>query len=401
MPEESPAFHEPLIHDATFHGAHSRRLVLTLASFFIGLSCGSAAVFLSGVHAGPTRAVQEPIMAIASPYMQAARAQQFMPTARVLPRQQMRAAAVQGSSSPSWLSQPAPEMKQVTQEDMHLSRREAALSAASAAALLMAPSSPAVADAPKTVLVAGATGQTGRRVLERLAGKGGLNVIGGVRDVDKAAKTLNEASVTVRGAMVQNVPSVDTSAVTLTKLNVVDESASQLAESLKGSEALVIATGFIPGNPFEMGKAAKAVDNEGTVKLVDAAKAAGVPKVVMISSILTDAGAWGQRGSPGFVVTNAFGGVLDEKLAAEKYLRASGLDYTIVRPGGLKATPAAGKLIVSGENTLKDGEISRDLVADVMVSAVFDSQYKNKVVEIIEEGTSGELKPQDMVGSGR
>ena len=33
------------------------------------------------------------------------------------------------------------------------------------------------------------------------------------------------------------------------------------------------------------------------------------------------------------VITNAFGGVLDEKIVAENYLRASGLDYTIVRPG--------------------------------------------------------------------
>lgn len=91
-----------------------------------------------------------------------------------------------------------------------------------------------------------------------------------------------------------------------------------------------------------MGKAAKAVDNVGTIALIDAAKAAGVSKVVLVSSILTDAGAWGQRGSAGFQVTNAFGGVLDEKLVAERYLRASGLDYTIVRPGGLKATPPSG-----------------------------------------------------------
>jgi len=31
----------------------------------------------------------------------------------------------------------------------------------------------------------------------------------------------------------------------------------------------------------------------------------------------------------GFVITNAFGQVLDEKLVAENYLKASGLDYTI------------------------------------------------------------------------
>jgi hypothetical protein len=43
-----------------------------------------------------------------------------------------------------------------------------------------------------------------------------------------------------------------------------------------------------------------------------------------------------QEKSPGFVITNAFGGVLDEKLVAEQHLRASGMDYTIVRPGGLK-----------------------------------------------------------------
>ena len=41
-------------------------------------------------------------------------------------------------------------------------------------------------------------------------------------------------------------------------------------------------------------------------------------QIVLVSSILTDAGAWGQRGSPGFQITNAFGGVLDEKIVAEK-----------------------------------------------------------------------------------
>merc|ERR550514_438304 len=135
--------------------------------------------------------------------------------------------------------------------------------------------------------------------------------------------------------MIQNVPGVDTSAVTLAPLDVVKESKEALAGTLSGAEALVIALGFVPGNPLEMNKAAKAVDN---------------------------------------VVTIAFGGVLDEKLVAEKYLRASGLDYTIVRPGGLKATAPSGALVVKGENTLNSGEISRDTVAEVCVKAVFDTQ---------------------------
>jgi hypothetical protein len=52
-----------------------------------------------------------------------------------------------------------------------------------------------------------------------------------------------------------------------------------------------------------------------------------VKKVVLVSSILTDAGAWGQLDSAGYKITNAFGQVLEAKLVAEKYLRASGLDW--------------------------------------------------------------------------
>merc|ERR1712216_283484 len=247
------------------------------------------------------------------------------------------------------------------------------------------PSPALAAGTPKKVAVAGATGQTGRRILERLAGTAGLNVVGGVRNVDKASKSLAESSTVVRGAMVQKVAAVDTSAVELARLDVVEDSVEALAKTMAGADSLVIATGFIPGNPFQMNAAAHNVDNVGTCKLIDAAKMAGVKKVVMVSSILTNGRAWGQEKSAGFVITNAFGQVLDEKLIAEKYLRASGLDFTIVRPGGLKAKPPTGALKVSKEDTLNSGEISRDLVADVTVAALSDATVSKKVLEIIED----------------
>ena len=109
----------------------------------------------------------------------------------------------------------------------------------------------------------------------------------------------------------------------------------------------------------------------------------------MVSSILTNGRAWGQEKSPGFVVTNAFGNVLDEKIVAEKHLRDSGMDYTIVRPGGLKAKPPTGALKISGEDTLNAGEISRDLVADVCVASLTDKKASNKVLEIIEDEETG------------
>lgn len=127
------------------------------------------------------------------------------------------------------------------------------------------------------------------------------------------------------------------------------------------------------------------VDNVGTIKLIEAAKKSGVKKVVMVSSILTNGRNWGQEKSPGFVVTNAFGNVLDEKLVAENYLKKSGLDYTIVRPGGLKAKAPTGNLIINKEDTTNAGEISRDLVADVCVAALSDPKASNKVLEIIED----------------
>lgn len=247
---------------------------------------------------------------------------------------------------------------------------------------------------PRVVVVAGATGQTGRRILERLAGDAGKDswdaVIGGVRNVAKASSSLSESSTVIRGAMVQNVPSIDTNKVQLSKLDVVTDSEDAIVDSVFSGgngavDALVIAVGFVPGNPLKMGAAAHAVDNVGTIKLIDAAKKAGVKKVVMVSSILTNGRNWGQADSPGFVITNAFGQVLDEKIVAENYLRASGLDYTIVRPGGLKAKPPTGELLISKEDTLNSGEISRDLVADVCVASLTDTKASNKVLEIIEQ----------------
>jgi uncharacterized protein YbjT (DUF2867 family) len=220
-------------------------------------------------------------------------------------------------------------------------------------------------DAIKTVVVAGATGQTGGRVYERLAASG-ASVTGGVRNVDKAQKSLKAAP--------------------LAHLDVVQDSLDSLVATLKGADGLVIACGMNPGkNLMRMSAAAHEVDNLGTCKLIDAAKQAGVKKIVMVSSILTNGRAWGQEKSAGFVATNAFGGALDEKLAAELYLRNSGIDYTIVRPGGLKGGKPSGALSINAEDTLNSGEISRDLVADVCVASLNDAKASNKVLEIIED----------------
>ena len=236
-------------------------------------------------------------------------------------------------------------------------------------------------------------------MLERLAAKGG-SVVAGVRDTKKAEKTLAEASTVVRGAMVQKVDAVDTKGVRLAKLDVVAMSVDDMAAALSGSDALVIATGFVPGNPLKMDAQAHAVDNLGTVALVDAAKKAGVKKVVMVSSILTNGRAWGHGELAGFQVTNAFGHVLDEKIVAEKYLRASGLDYHCKtgRPEG-EAADGPAQSIEGGHDQERRRGRSRPRRRH-RVQALSDKKAE-EVVEIIEGEGGGTTPIETAFASGR
>ena len=79
---------------------------------------------------------------------------------------------------------------------------------------------------------------------------------------------------------------------------------------------------------------------QGVSNLVDAAKASGVTKFVLLSSLLTNARAVGQESNPNYKFLNLLGGVLDHKLAGEKYLRASGGDG--IRGGGGEGTRGGG-----------------------------------------------------------
>ena len=194
-------------------------------------------------------------------------------------------------------SRPAAAAVRLGSPALAIDRREAiaggaAALAATTSALCGGPLPTYAADM-KTVVVAGATGQTGRRCLQLLTKTSGVTAVGGVRDPAKAAKKLSESKIEVRGAMIEKGAAIDASAVSLAPLDVEKASVDDMAGTLKGADGLVIAVGFVPGNPFKMNDAAHAVDNVGTVKLIDAAKVAGVKKVVLVSSILTDAGAWG------------------------------------------------------------------------------------------------------------
>ena len=93
------------------------------------------------------------------------------------------------------------------------------------------------------------------------------------------------------------------------------------------------------------------VDNFGTVNLVDACKKNGIKRFILISSILVNGASMGQILNPAYVVLNLLGLTLIAKLQAENYIRSSGIDYTIIRPGGLTNDPPKGNIVMSPEVT--------------------------------------------------
>ncbi|HEX5692290.1 MAG TPA: NAD(P)H-binding protein, partial [Roseiflexaceae bacterium] len=118
-----------------------------------------------------------------------------------------------------------------------------------------------------------------------------------------------------------------------------------------------------------------AVDKQGVANLVAAAQAAGVERMLLISSI----GATRPEHP-----LNRFGRVLDAKLAGEETLRASKLMYTIIRPGGLIDESGGQPLRLDQGDTIS-GRISRADVARVAVAALLSSAAIGKTFEAIAD----------------
>jgi nucleoside-diphosphate-sugar epimerase len=162
-------------------------------------------------------------------------------------------------------------------------------------------------------------------------------------------------------------------------------------------DAVVVATGFRPSitDPF----ASWNVDNLGTVALVDAANKAGVRRFVLVSSLLVNGAAVGQFLNPAYIILNLIGLTLIAKLQAEKYIRQSGIDYTIIRPGGLKNDGPSGNTVLKPEDTLFAGSVSRDTVAQVAVDSLLYPEASFKVVELIAEPDAPEKSVQDALAA--
>jgi uncharacterized protein YbjT (DUF2867 family) len=134
------------------------------------------------------------------------------------------------------------------------------------------------------------------------------------------------------------------------------EALDDVSSCVSGADAVVFAAGAGPGSGAER---KRTVDYGAAVKLIEAAQAAGVRRYLMVSSIGADDPSAGSEQMRPY---------LQAKADADAALAASGLDFTIVRPGRLTNEPGTGRVAV-GER-LERADVTRDDVAAVLVAAL-------------------------------
>ncbi|OUC13570.1 MAG: oxidoreductase [Alkalinema sp. CACIAM 70d] len=234
----------------------------------------------------------------------------------------------------------------------------------------------------KKVLVTGATGRTGALVLQKLLQHPEeFNAFGFARSQAKAQDLFGSVDRFFFG----DITAKDT-----------------LTAALEGCHCLVILTsatprmkappapGERPEFEFEPGGMPEAVDYQGQIYQIDAAIAAGVQHIVLVGSM-----GGTQENHP--LNKLGQGNILIWKRKAEAYLidsgMGSGVDYTIIRAGGLLDQPGGVRELLVGKDDVlltqaPNGiapSIPRADVAEVVVQAIRCPDAKNKAFDVISK----------------
>tara|TARA_Y100001968_G_C19440410_1_gene762197 strand:+ start:1775 stop:2443 length:669 start_codon:yes stop_codon:yes gene_type:complete len=151
--------------------------------------------------------------------------------------------------------------------------------------------------------------------------------------------------------------------------------------ALRGNDALIIATGARPS--IDLTGPAK-IDALGVVQQVESCKRVGIKRIILVSSLCS-----GKLFHP----LNLFGLILIWKRIGEKNLEKSGVNWTIIRPGGLNEKEEdinKEKIYYSESNQQEEGSIPRRLVARTCIESLKVESSIGKIIEI----TSAQKHPK-------
>ena len=199
------------------------------------------------------------------------------------------------------------------------------------------------------IAITGASGKTGFRIAEE-ALKKGLNV----RQIIRKTSTVSD-----------RLKNIETIRVSL-------DNKKELDKSLENIDALVIATGARAS--LDLTGPAK-VDALGVYRQLQSCKRVGIKRVILVSSLCT---------GKFFHPLNLFGLILIWKKIGENFIRNSSLDWTIIRPGGLKESEdiKLESIEYSKEDTQIKGSIPRRLVAKCCIDSLKNKASINKIIEV-------------------
>jgi uncharacterized protein YbjT (DUF2867 family) len=143
-----------------------------------------------------------------------------------------------------------------------------------------------------------------------------------------------------------------------------------LAAAIAGADAAVFAAGAGPGSGAER---KFTMDRDGAIKLIDACREIGAPRYVIVSSMGANAAITGD---------DVFSVYLRAKGEADDALRASGLDYTVIRPGALTNEPGSGFIALGRD--LPRGSIPRADVAATLLLVLPATDTIGETLDLIE-----------------
>lgn len=142
------------------------------------------------------------------------------------------------------------------------------------------------------------------------------------------------------------------------ELDIENSSESRFRSVFQGADAVVFSAGGGPDGNIDR---KRTVDFEGAVKSIAAAKALGISRFVMVSAMSVDE-------PPAVGSSDVWRAYVEAKRDADAALRDSGLEWTIIRPGGLLDEPATGHVTLA--KTVARGSIPRADVAHVLADCL-------------------------------
>ena len=163
------------------------------------------------------------------------------------------------------------------------------------------------------------------------------------------------------------------------KMGDLTSSVDELAEIFEGADAIVFTAGS--GGKTGYDKTLE-IDLDGAVKTMEAAQKAGISRYVMVSAIGADNREyWNSSPIKPYMIAKGY---------ADRELRKSGLDYTILQPGRLTDDQGTCKITTDVENAATR-EIPREDVASAIVTCLRDDSTIGKTIPML----SGEVAITD------